>query len=512
MHLLTSNFNLMSSNSNWSFLKKNSYKIDENFDNFYFFINNKNILKKYDSINIILDYNNSNKKEIFEKLQSIKNYNNKNKISIFFLLNDNKKKNSISQKNIEQNLKEIKSIDNINFKFIEKNIKIKFNKRNQKYLSFPFEIDSVNEVSKILLGNNKILSPKNYKLIVLDCDNTLWGGVLDEDGKENIKYSKKGVNSIYYNFQKFFKSLKKKGFLLSISSKNEEKKVWEAMKYKNMILKKKDFIFPKINWSEKKNNIKEILSKMSLRAEDTLFIDDNLIEIEKVKIGIPEINCIHFNKKNILQILNKEKKLKKSVILKEDLNKYNQYKLRSKFEESKEKNLNNLNELGFLKSLKQKIKFVKLNSKNKARSIQLFNKTNQFNFTLNRYNDFELMNILKDKSFKLNLVKFDDKFGDHGLIGLYLLKIEEDKIIIKNLILSCRVLFRKIEDFIIYKIHTTYKNKKIHIEYRESSLNNKLIPKFLNNKFFRFYSMKGEIKKYSITSTKSLYETKKIFN
>ena len=211
---------------------------------------------------------------------------------------------------------------NIQINFLNNYSKIKFNKRNYKQISFPFEINSLKEITIILINNNETSLAKPYKLIILDCDNTLWGGVLDEDGKKKLLYANTGKGSIYYNFQKILKSLKEKGFILSVSSKNEKKKVWEAMKYKKMFLQKKDFIFSKINWSEKDHNIKSILASMSLRPEDTLFIDDNLIEIEKVKNAIPEINYIHFNKNNIMQQFHNDQRLKKKIVLQEDKKKY----------------------------------------------------------------------------------------------------------------------------------------------------------------------------------------------
>ena len=152
----------------------------------------------------------------------------------------------------------------------------------------------------------------------MDCDNTLWGGVLDEEGKEKLKYSNRGEGLIYYKFQKFLKSLKEKGFILSISSKNEENKVWRAMKFKKMILQKKDFIMPKINWFEKKHNIRSILSSLSLRAEDALFIDDSSIEVEKIKNSLTNMNFIHFNKRDIFKKISLDKRLEKKIILTED--------------------------------------------------------------------------------------------------------------------------------------------------------------------------------------------------
>ena len=96
-----------------------------------------------------------------------------------------------------------------------------------------------------IIKNINLFNITPYKLIILDCDNTLWGGILDEDGIQGLVYSNKDKGLHYKNFQKILKSLKEKGFLLSISSKNDEKKVWDTFRKRKMILSKKDFLSPK---------------------------------------------------------------------------------------------------------------------------------------------------------------------------------------------------------------------------------------------------------------------------
>ena len=254
----------------------------------------------------------------------------------------------------------------------------------------------------------------------MDCDNTLWGGILDEDGLGNIKYGGDDNGAIYLNFQKRLLSLKKQGFILSISSKNNEKKVWQAMKYRKMILQKKDFINPKINWEDKGLNIKNIIQELSLRASDCIFIDDNLVEIKKVKNVLKNLNVIHLDDESkIFQKLEKDFRFQKTKILKEDIKKYKQYKIKSDYEKIAKKNDNDFN---FFKSLKQKIKVLNCKSNNFDRTLQLFNKTNQFNFNLNRYSVSSLKKIRQNKNYDIKLISFSDKFGDHGLVGAYIIK------------------------------------------------------------------------------------------
>lgn len=111
----------------------------------------------------------------------------------------------------------------------------------------------------------------------------MWGGVVGEDGIDKIRYGEDGEGKIYEYVQKILKSLKLKGFVLSIASKNNEELVWETMKKREMHLQKKDFLFSKINWTRKDINIKKTLSQINIKSEDALFIDDSPTERELVK-------------------------------------------------------------------------------------------------------------------------------------------------------------------------------------------------------------------------------------
>ena len=161
--------------------------------------------------------------------------------------------------------------------------KIKFNLRNYFYIRCPLELTTLGEIIKSINNINNENNFKNYKLLVLDCDNTLWGGVAGEDGINKLNYNEDGDGKIFAEIQKHLKKIKEKGILLTLASKNNERVVWDTFKKRSMFLQRKDFISPKINWLEKSNNIKSTLVELSLRSEDVLFIDDNLIEIKKVR-------------------------------------------------------------------------------------------------------------------------------------------------------------------------------------------------------------------------------------
>ena len=282
------------------------------------------------------------------------------------------------------------------------------------------------------------------------------------------------------------------------------------MKKREMILQRKDFINPKINWHDKAKNIKQIITQLTLRPKDCLFIDDNPLELEKVKSQIKDINLIDVSDPlSILNKVNSDPKLFKHQILKEDLNKYKQYSLKSKFENISEQSNHSLD---FYKKLKQKVKFEKVGEKNFDRALQLFNKTNQFNFSLNRYTNISLKKILKNRLYSVKLVSFIDKFGDHGIVGAYILKRQNKQSEIIDFVLSCRVLNRYLEDLIIIKIIKANDNRKLSIYYKKDKVNSELIPIFLKKDYFKLNKKNKKLFNFYVDKPKKSNEIEKIFN
>ena len=150
----------------------------------------------------------------------------------------------------------------------------------------------------------------------------------------------------------------------------------------------------------------------------------------------------------------------------------------------------------FFKNLKQKTKLIKPNKTNFKRALQIFNKTNQFNFSLNRYSEKELKNVISKKNYNLMLFSLKDKFGDHGIISGCILKKESSKIFIIDFAVSCRVISRYVEDYMIFSILSKIKGLNYYINYKKTNLNNSLIPKFIKKKFLNF-TRKWIIKRYT---------------
>ncbi len=305
-------------------------------------------------------------------------------------------------------------------------------------------------VEEILLIINAMKKARK-KCLVLDLDNTLWGGIVGDVGIENIELSEFKEGARYKDFQKRIKELKELGILLAISSKNEESYVTNVfIENKEMVLKNEDFIIKKINWQPKSKNIKEIAEELNIGLDSIVFIDDNPVEREEVKTSLPEVIVPEFPKDTaeledfIIEIYKKNFYTLDQT--EEDRKKTKMYLDNIKREEEKKKS-SSIDE--FLEKLETKIYLWKLKPENINRAIQLIQKTNQFNLTTKRYTEEQLQDMMKDPNYEIYVSRVEDKFGDNGIVFLLIAKKEEKKVSIDSMIMSCRVMERYIEDRIM---------------------------------------------------------------
>jgi FkbH-like protein len=317
----------------------------------------------------------------------------------------------------------------------------------------------IKNLSKSIFSELSLKKDKK-KVLLLDCDNTLWGGVIGEDGYNKVLLGDEGVGLIFKNFQKIIKKLVNNGVLIALVSKNNESDVLEIFrKNKNMILKEKDITAMKVNWQEKSKNIIELSKELSLGTESFVFWDDNPIERKKVKMKVRNVTVIDPNK-NIeewpKQLANLDI-FKTGNFTKEDKIKTQLYKIRDNFENNKK---NYSDEIQYLKSINISIKTHDINKNNINRAEQLCNKTNQFNLNLKRLNQKEILKLAQKKNYDLKMLSLKDDYGEHGLIAIYGIYFSKDKFTIDLFAMSCRVLGRYLENWILNKIKNYAKEKK----------------------------------------------------
>ena len=326
-----------------------------------------------------------------------------------------------------------------------------------------FAIKLISESIESIL--TRILTPV-AKVLVLDCDNTIWGGVIGEAGLRGILIGQDGLGKAFTAFQNAIKELSNNGLILCISSKNEEKDVINVLKnHDSMVLKINDISVLKSNWTEKFININEISEELGIGLDSIVFWDDNPIEREKVRINLPQVNVIE----PPVEVVEWPKLIKSFDCFAdfsktdEDINKVKQYKAKAIFENKKIKSNNNLE---FLSSVNMKVDFLEINESNISRASQLCQKTNQMNLRLIRHDEDSINDILQNKNSNCFLVQLKDDFGDHGIISLVLLqplKNNSEEAFLDTFLMSCRVLGRELESVIFMKI----KNDLIKMGYRK---------------------------------------------
>lgn len=364
---------------------------------------------------------------------------------------------------ISEQFKNIKNIIYLNSDFLIKNNNYKYNPKLWYAAKIPFAQKVFEVAAEELVGIIDIFEGKSKKLIILDLDNTLWGGILGDLGWQKINIGGHSIEGeAFKEFQSKLKSLKNLGIQLALCSKNDEKKALEAIqKNPNMILEKKDFAAWKINWDDKAKNIQEILSELNLLGEAAVFIDDNIAERQRVKDSIEGIDvpnwprdpCQYASTLQDLRYFNSQ------YSTQEDKNRTKYYQDESIRKKSKKKFISYDK---WLMSLKIKIKFEKGSEKNKKRILQLVNKTNQMNLSTRRINDSQLDKLINDKNYNIFSCQVSDKFGDMGLVGVLSFKISKREIKIVDFILSCRVFGRSIEKSMLLKVIEILKKRKIN--------------------------------------------------
>ena len=285
------------------------------------------------------------------------------------------------------------------------------------------------------------------KLIILDLDDTLWGGIVGDVGWENLVLGgHHHLGEAYVDFQQALKSMKNRGILLAIASKNEEQVALEAIRnHPEMVLKLEDFAGWRINWQDKAQNVLDLMTELNLGPQSTLFIDDNPVERARIKESLPEVLVPDWPEDPLFYpaALLSLRCFEMPSLSQEDLVRSSMYLSENKRQALKQ-TISSLEE--WLTRLAIRIQVEELHPANLQRATQLLNKTNQMNLSTRRLSEAELMAWAEQKHHRLWTLRVSDKFGDAGLTGIVSLEIQDPNAQIVDFILSCRVMGRKIEE------------------------------------------------------------------
>lgn len=338
----------------------------------------------------------------------------------------------------------------------------------------PISLNALPYAAKQAIDVILALQGKFKKCVVLDLDNTLWGGVIGDDGMAGIQIGELGAGHAFTDFQLWLKELKNRGIILTVCSKNNEDTAKEPFeKHPEMVLRMDDISMFVANWEDKASNIKTIQQTLNIGMDSMVFIDDNPFERDLVKQMIPEITVPELpeNPAKYLGYLQSLNLFETASFSEEDVNRTAQYQAEIG-RTVLQKQFANLDD--YLISLEMKAECKPFDEFHFPRIAQLTQRSNQFNLRTVRYTEDDVERISKDDRFITRYFTLKDKFGDHGLISVVILEKQEDALFADTWLMSCRVLKRGVEEYIINSILKTAKDngyKKVIGEYLKTAKN-----------------------------------------
>lgn len=362
---------------------------------------------------------------------------------------------------------------------------------------YPCTIEAIPNWSFNLANIVKSLCGKNKKGLVLDLDNTLWGGVVGDVGPEGLEIGREtGLGQAYLAFQKYVKELKQIGVVLAVNSKNDLENAYAGLDHPEGVLKREDFLKIVANWEPKSENFKQIASDINLTPESLVFIDDNPAEREIVTDRIPGVLAPAISHvEQYPYILDRSGFFETTCLSEEDTARNAMYQANAQREEVK-KSVASYED--YLLALQMKAKIHSFEPVYIARIAQLTNKSNQFNLTTRRCSEEDIKTFMESEQYVTLYCKLEDKFGDNGLISVVVGKIEEEgtqkTLHLKLWLMSCRVLKRDVEFAIMDVLVRICKDKgiaKIYGYYFKSP-KNAMVQDFYGKQGFEKIDTQGE--------------------
>ena len=309
---------------------------------------------------------------------------------------------------------------------------------------------AVSPAATVALARNvaaivKSVYGKSKKCLALDLDNTLWGGVIGDDGVENLVLGRDHpVGEAYLNFQQYVKDLQRRGVILAVCSKNDPENAQKGFSHPDSILTLEDFSAFKANWDPKPDNLRAIAADLNIGLDSLVFVDDNPAERSFVSQQLPEVAVPELGSDVtcFAEIIERERYFEVDKLVREDLNRSAYYSSNAQ-RAACESDFRSYEE--FLASLEMTAEIGPFVPVYLERITQLINKTNQFNLTTRRYTSAEVETVSKDPAFITLYGRLADRFGDNGLVSVLIGHIAGETVKLDLWLMSCRVLKRNLE-------------------------------------------------------------------
>ena len=309
---------------------------------------------------------------------------------------------------------------------------------------YAMDTQAIPEFAYNLSNIIKSVFGKNRKMLMLDLDNTLWGGVVGDLGQQGIEIGHEtGMAEGYTEFQRYVKAHKQLGVLLSVNSKNDYENAIDGLKHPDTVLTPDDFVVIKANWDNKDRNTEAIAEEISILPDSFVFVDDNPAERNIVSeqisgIAVPEVNSVE----DYIKTIDRNGYFELTSYTADDIKRNEMYRANIQ-RAGAEKKFSDYGE--YLKSLEMEAYIDKFDDVALARITQLTNKSNQFNLTTKRYTLNEMEDVFGDDKYIKIYGRLADKFGDNGIVSVVIGRIDGNELHIDLWLMSCRVLKREME-------------------------------------------------------------------
>ena len=316
-------------------------------------------------------------------------------------------------------------------------------------MRMPFATDSMLRMASEWLKFIHPLTGMTCKVLAVDLDNTLWGGILGEDGSKNLQVGTEYPGAFYRSLQCVLLDLYHRGILLAVCSKNDPDEAMSALQnLPGMLLRPEHFAAFRVNWRDKDVNLREIAAELNVGIDAVAFLDDNPVERDRVRTSSPEVKVIALpdHPRGFAATVRDcplFERLAQTAEDREHTSLYRGQHARQQLAQS----AGSLEE--FYKSLNQEITIAPVVPETIARVAQLTQKTNQFNVTTRRYSEQEIEEISSRAGWSIYSVRVKDRFGDNGVVGVAITRMEDDVCEIDTFLLSCRVIGRTIETAVL---------------------------------------------------------------
>jgi FkbH-like protein len=299
------------------------------------------------------------------------------------------------------------------------------------------------------------------KCLILDLDNTLWGGIVGDDGWEKLQLGSLGIGKVFTELQQWALELKKRGIILAVASKNTESVAKEAFeKHPDMVLGLEDIAVFMANWDNKVMNIQKIQQILNIGFDSMVFLDDNPFERGMVRENLPQVSVPELpeDPAEYMPYLRGLNLFETANVSNTDKDRTIQYQTEAKRQEAR--NLYQ-DENTYLASLNMQAKVEGINDFNQPRIAQLTQRSNQFNLRTQRFSEAELQQWKTESDTATLAFSLSDKYGAHGLVAVLMLKQQKESMHIHNWLMSCRVLKRGLENFCLNQVVTYAKEKGV---------------------------------------------------